>query len=277
MKKLSAASAALLLCLLVTGATSALAAQAAPSRVSSEPEPGEELHEAPEQVSITFDQPLDPSSFIAVENHCGERVDDKDTEVTANEMTVDLTSKVSGTYHVEYFAKGVAGVTGAKSEAFTFLVHGGPSCDPDGGGHNGHGNGNGNGHGNGHGNGNGNGHGNGHGNGGGEHNGGGHSGNHENGGEHSGSGGHSGSTDHDDHDSMSDGEHADQDHGAHEAAENKPEDHTGHEENGIQNIAFGPAGPPLRGPDGPAVVIALSLSVVLGVLGGTVLRISAPK
>lgn len=263
MRKLAAGSAALFLCLLVTGPTSALAAQEAPSRVSSEPEPREELHEAPEKVSITFDQPLDPSSFIAVENHCGDRVDDKQTEVTANEMEIDLTSKVSGNYHVEYYAKGIAGVTGANTDSFMFIVHGGPSCDPgDGGGHGKHGNGNG------------------HGKGGHNQHGTGHSGNGEHEGTNPGDGTtHSGTGHTDDHDTMT-GDHdaVGAEHDQHEAADDdKRGEHEGREENGIQNIAFGPAGPPLRGPDGPAVVIALSLSLVLGVLGGTVLRISAPK
>ena len=264
MRKLAATSMAVALCAVLTGSTVALAA-APPTRVSSEPEPGEELHEAPEQVSITFDQPLDPASFIAVENHCGNRVDDRDTEVTGNTMEVALTGRHSGTYHVSYFAKGLAGVTGQHTQSYTFEVHGGPSCGPgddhqhdDDDDHDG------------------------------KHDD--HDGKHDDddheGDEHSGDG-HDGddSETHAAGHSSDDGSHADMGHedgheanGEHDdAAAEHDGEHEGHEENGIPNFASGPTGPPLRGPDTPAVLIALGLSMVMGVLGGTVLRISAPK
>ena len=257
--------------LVLAGALVAPASAAPPSKVDSTPQDGDQVHEAPERVSISFDQPLDPESFIHVENHCGDRVDEQPTEVSGTEMSVPVTGNWAGMYHVTYLAKGLGGVTGQETGTFTFSVHAGDGCDGDKGGHE-HGGG-GNGH-------NGGGH-----DGGGEHGSG--SGNHGEQG-HSSSAGHEGaahrSTTH--ASSHSSGSSGGMDHGEHAvtpgggSVDHSSMDHSGHSggdnEDATNHIRSGPVNSS-GGPGNQAVVISLSLCALLGVLGGTVLRFSAPN
>jgi len=106
-------------------------AAAAPQYVGSEPAAGAEMHEAPNEVSITFSEPLDASSEIKVFDECDRRLDDGNTLVDLNPTTmrVGIDLKPSGPYKVAYDATGVAGVTGTTSGTFKFVVHGGPGCD----------------------------------------------------------------------------------------------------------------------------------------------------
>ncbi|MGH2808882.1 MAG: copper resistance CopC family protein [Actinomycetota bacterium] len=261
--------------LLVLAGAFVAPASAAPSKVSSDPDEGEQLHEAPERVTITFDQPLDPSSHIEVENHCGDRVDEQPTDVNGTEMSVPVTGNWGGMYHVTYVAKGVAGVTGQQTGRFMFSVHAGAECDGGGGGGHDHGGGGGTG--------------------------GGHDGGHEGGhggGGHEGSGEHgSGAGAHDPgaHESAAHGstthgsahgahagsgtDHAEMDHGGH-SSDGKHADHhangAGSERDETRNITSAPSGD-LRGPGSDAVMLSLGLCALLGLLGGALLRFSAPK
>ncbi len=128
-------------------AAAAAAGERAPQYVSSEPSPGEKVHEAPREVSVTFSEPLDRTSSLAVVDECGRRIDIRDTDVRANKMSVELARFPSGKYVVAYKATGLAGVTGTNSGSFAFRVHAGRSCDGNGMGHGEHGNGHGNGNG----------------------------------------------------------------------------------------------------------------------------------
>ena len=101
----------------------------APQYVSSEPEDGAKLHQAPDEVRATFSEPLDPSSEMIVEDHCGNRLDDGNVEVSANEMAVGIEKKPSGHYMVTYAAVGLAGATGTTNGEFSFMVHAGKACD----------------------------------------------------------------------------------------------------------------------------------------------------
>jgi methionine-rich copper-binding protein CopC len=112
----------------------------APEYVSSEPAKGEELHEAPERVEITFSEPLDPSSDLAVADDCGRRVDDGDVEILATQMSVGVAKQPAGKYTVRYSAVGLAGATGSSRGDYSFTVHAGPAC-PGGSAHQGHGGG----------------------------------------------------------------------------------------------------------------------------------------
>ena len=273
MRKIVARGFVVALLALVVGSTGASAtpspdasgtSQAPPSKIDSEPAEGAELHQAPDKVSITFDQPLDPSSQISVENHCGARADDRHTRVTGNSMEVDLGSDFAGTYHVSYFAKGVGGVTGQQSGAFTFSVHMGPSCDgkdhdhdkkkhkkkKHGPGHDDR-----------------------------KHKRGRDHDDHDPGSDHDGDT-HATSSHGDDH-SNGGGDHAGAGHagGRHGDAHGRNHDSGGGgtEANGIRDLAGGPTGPPLRGPDLPAVAMSLGLCMLMGVLGGAVLRMSSPR
>src|SRR5918996_243770 len=105
----------------------------APEYVSSEPGKGEQLHQAPGRVEITFSEPLDPSSGLAVADECGRRVDDGEVEILANQMSVGIARSPAGEYTVRYTAVGVAGATGSSPGAYSFVVHAGPACGGGGG------------------------------------------------------------------------------------------------------------------------------------------------
>ena len=127
MRKLLTGSYAALLVLLV--AAPAVAAQPAPPQYqSSEPSEGAKVHEPPDRVEVTFDQPLDASSTLTVTDECDRRIDDEATEVSGSTMSVALEEGPSGTYRVEYLAEGLGGLTGEEKGQFTFLSHSGTSC-----------------------------------------------------------------------------------------------------------------------------------------------------
>lgn len=127
MRKLLTGSYAALLVLLV--AAPAVASQPAPPQYqSSEPSDGAKVHEPPERVEVTFDQPLDEASSLTVTDECDRRIDDGATEVSGATMSVALGEGPSGTYRVEYLARGLGGLTGEEEGQFTFLSHSGTSC-----------------------------------------------------------------------------------------------------------------------------------------------------
>lgn len=267
------------------GASQALS----PGYVSSEPAHKEKVQEAPERVQVTFDEPLDASSDLTVTDECGRTVDDGNVEIQGNIMSVGIALKPSGAYQVTYFARGLGGVTGQESGMFGFQVATGPSCGEkkEGGGHQGHGGGDGKG-----GDGNGGEHEGGHGSGGGST---GHSG-------RSGSGGgtHGGMTDHGSvghssaskaHSAMgnagSSPRHGSNKHGSGKHGKGGAGKHgkggahglldilDRNERSGDRPLAAGPGDDPA--PDGQAVLIALGLSLLMGVVGGWLLRVSGAR
>ena len=263
MRKLVTGCYAALLVLLV--AVPAAYAAAPPQYQSSDPDDGATVHQPPDRVEVTFDQPLDPSSSLAVTDACDRRVDDGATEVSGSSMSVGLEKKPAGEYHVAYVARGLAGVTGENEGHFTFTAHAGQPCGAGSSKHGHHGNEN-------------------------EH-GGGHGGNEnhdemEHGaGEHS-SGEHgaaathgtdhaAGATDHADHGASTAGEHADHEDGergehADHASGSNDEDLAAGDVSGItdsdtsRNL--------VARADSNTLMIALGLCVVLGILGGWILR-----
>ncbi|MGH2735946.1 MAG: copper resistance CopC family protein [Actinomycetota bacterium] len=256
------------LVLLVAAAAPALAA---PQRLSSDPEPGAELHEPPSEVTISFSEPLDESSEIRVFDECERRLDDRDTQVSVNELTVGIELQPTGTYTVAYEA---VGLTGTAEDAYTFTVlHGGTSCDGSGGGHGGH-----DGHGDGGDDGGGSGDHEGHG---------GDSGRHGGGdGDHDGTGHDAHATDAHateghpagDHAVMGHREmraHGDHGHRNH-ANHNKHGEHQNNSNPGNPPQALG-GGPPITQPGAAAVLAALALATLFGVAGGWVLRVSNPR
>lgn len=115
-------------------------AQAAPAVLASDPERDSEVHEAPAEVSITFDMPLDANaSKLGVFDECGRRLDAGDLEVLGNKMTVSIEKTPAGLYEMRYVATPPAGATGTSSGIIPFTVHGGTVCGPEAGGHGGHG------------------------------------------------------------------------------------------------------------------------------------------
>ncbi|HYP22003.1 MAG TPA: copper resistance protein CopC [Actinomycetota bacterium] len=113
---------------LSAGSLPSAAAQAAPSYQSSDPAKDEMMDHPPTSVTVTFDQPLDQSSWMNVLDECGKEIDAGAATVDLNEMTVDIGKSPSGTYEVVYKAVGVAGVTGESASSFEFMVHHGKPC-----------------------------------------------------------------------------------------------------------------------------------------------------
>lgn len=114
----------------------------APEKTGSEPEDGAFLHEPPDEVKVTFSEPLDPSSTLAVFDECGLRIDGRDKTVTLNELRVSIAKQPAGVYVARYTATGIGEVTGTTEGQISFEVHFGPNCaggEEEGGGHGGHG------------------------------------------------------------------------------------------------------------------------------------------
>jgi methionine-rich copper-binding protein CopC len=126
------ASGGLLACVLALLTALALPAfaQAAPQYQDSEPGAGASVQNAPDHVSVTFNEPLDDSSNLTVVNECGKNVDNGVVTVSLNEMSVGLDeAHYSGTYRVAYTAVGLGGVTGTTNGSFTFDAAEGHPCD----------------------------------------------------------------------------------------------------------------------------------------------------
>src|SRR5687767_1723726 len=131
---------ALLMVLLAAPVLPAAAQGIAPEYVESEPSDGATMHQAPSEVIVRFSEPLDESSTMEVRDECGSKIDDGNVVVSLQEMSVGIAEEPSGPYKVNYYAKGIRGLTGQTTGSFTFTVHAGAACDGGGdGGHGGHG------------------------------------------------------------------------------------------------------------------------------------------
>src|SRR3712207_628582 len=104
------------------------AALLAPSYQSSEPSKGEMMDHPPSEVTVTFSEPLDQSSWMNVLDDCGNEIDAGPATVQLNEMTVGIGKTPSGNYKVVYKAVGLAGATGSSTSSFEFMVHHGKPC-----------------------------------------------------------------------------------------------------------------------------------------------------
>ena len=231
-----------------------------PTYLSSEPASGEQLHQAPQEVSVSFSEPLDQSSQLQIVDECGAPVNSGNTAVFGNEMSTGIVRTPSGTYTVEYKATGVGGVSGTTNGSFGFVVHAGTACDGSSGGH----------HGGGHSGGNGGGGGGGH-------------GGHQGGSDHSGHAlfGDDGTTAHSSHDgAMSDhaGRHEARSHDPHEG-DGKKHDARAEPSKDSPGTVDASAGDTQDGgllPAGrDAAMLGLSLTIALGLAGGWLLRVSA--
>lgn len=104
-------------------------AQAPPSYQSSEPAKDAMMDHPPSEVTVTFDQPLDQSSWMNVLDECGKEIDAGPATVELTEMTVQIGDRTpSGMYKVVYKAVGLAGATGTSTSSFEFMVHHGSPC-----------------------------------------------------------------------------------------------------------------------------------------------------
>lgn len=120
---------ALTLALSVAGGAALAAGPASPALLQSDPADDARLARAPEQVTLTFSQPLD-AHYSRVEIYvCDKRVDSSDATVTLSQITAPLTKRYAGSYKVYYFANGTPkGATGETTGTFTFKVKKGPAC-----------------------------------------------------------------------------------------------------------------------------------------------------
>ncbi|HEV2754792.1 MAG TPA: copper resistance CopC family protein [Actinomycetota bacterium] len=231
----------------------------APTYQSSDPEDGAMMDHPPSEVTVTFSEPLDASSQMSVFDECGTEIDSGAATVNVNEMQVGIGKTPAGTYKVVYTAVGLAGVTGQTKGSFDFMVHHGQPCKKGGGGHD-HNPGKGKGKGKGH-------------------------GDHDDKGEHD----HDGDGD-EDHDSMgpshSSGTHSSgSTHGGgHGSDHGSGQDKHAEHQDGGNGPADGPTAaapnPPVAsGPggvagaaDAQAMLVGLGLALLVGVLGGWLLR-----
>lgn len=262
-------------------------AQALPGRPqyeSSDPARGEMAHEV-DEVSITFDEPLDINSSELFVSVCDQDVTSSTPHFPdPRTIAVDVEGGEPGTYVASYSVSGLDDTPQERSDpaegTVKFALHTRSCDDGGGGGHNGHGNGNGGGsnHKGGHG-----------GHGGRKHDGG-HMG-------HNGEGGGS----HDDHDSTggthdthsggkhSDGTHkgghagGDGDHSKkHEGKHHQKGHGGGHGDHGDQGSAGNGGDRPTAAPEGPSrpnpalnLALVLLLPALVGLVGGRTLRARA--
>lgn len=253
---------------MAAGPLPSAAAQTAPTYQSSDPSKDEMLDHPPSQVTVTFDQPLDQSSWMNVFDECGKEIDAGAATVDLNELTVQIGDRTpSGTWEVVYKASGVAGATGSSGSTFEFMVHHGSPCKdgkkrhhhpPPGKdkGHDDHDDKDRD-HDEGHD----------------DHEGGDDGADHSDG--HSGMPGMTGSSDHDDH-SAGPSDHTGMGHGGGKGG------HDGHGGGPKPGSPEGGTEPPVMatgdtvpvGADGQAVLVGLGLALAVGVLGGWLLRLS---
>jgi len=100
------------------------AAQAHAHLTQSVPAAGATVAAAPEQVSLTFTENLEPAfSTVEVTDGSGARVDTGKAAVSGNTMQVGLKAGAPGTYHVKWHVVSVD--THTTQGSFTFHV-GGP-------------------------------------------------------------------------------------------------------------------------------------------------------
>jgi methionine-rich copper-binding protein CopC len=279
MKTVAATLFATLLGVAGVAAPALAAGPESPRYVTSDPGDGAEMSSAPARVTVTFSEPLDESSSLHVYDECGQPVDAGDTQVLGSRMDVGVAKTPSGHYTVVYDAQGFGGATGETKDDFSFHVTSGSPCgggsshhhhggDGDGSGHEGHPGGGHSGHDGGHGTGHG------------GHEGAGHDDHSAHGAGHDGHAtGHDGHTTHDGHarsghSGHGAGHHAGGGHHDHGSGLPGVHDLKGGAGKGLvqPRLAAGAGG---LAPNGRSVLIALGLSIVMGALGGLVLRASA--
>lgn len=108
---------------------------APPKYQDSEPDPNETAHHL-ERVSVTFNEPLDPTVSSLSVSACGHRVDNGTVifEDANRTMSVELDSTPVGTYTTNYTASGIDDTPAEKENptkgSFNFSYHE-PECDRD--------------------------------------------------------------------------------------------------------------------------------------------------
>jgi methionine-rich copper-binding protein CopC len=101
----------------------------APELVNSKPADKEGLHSAPTEVSLEFSEELDETaSTIEVRNECGKRVDEDSVEVAGAFVSTKLKGDSKGDYTVRYEATGFGSFSGTATGEYSFTVQVGSTC-----------------------------------------------------------------------------------------------------------------------------------------------------
>jgi methionine-rich copper-binding protein CopC len=100
-----------------------------PEFVESTPLDEEKLHSAPTEVSLEFSQEIDAAaSTIEILNECGKRVDNEAVEVTGTTLSAEVERDFKGSYTVRYEATGFGSFSGTATGDLSFDVHLGSTC-----------------------------------------------------------------------------------------------------------------------------------------------------
>lgn len=109
----------------MTMLTSPAAAHAAYE--SSDPGDGASVSSPPSRVTADFTEPVIDESYLQVFDPCGDQVDNGDSLVTADRISVSMSADKAGTYTVEFWV--VSSVDGHNTAGnFTFSSSGGDGC-----------------------------------------------------------------------------------------------------------------------------------------------------
>jgi methionine-rich copper-binding protein CopC len=101
----------------------------APELVESTPLDEERLHSAPTEVSLEFSEEIDAdASTLEVRNECGRRVDAEAVEVSGTTVSTEVEGDFKGSYTVRYEATGFGTFSGTATGEFSFTVHFGSTC-----------------------------------------------------------------------------------------------------------------------------------------------------
>lgn len=101
-----------------------------PEFVESTPLDEEKLHSSPTKVSLEFAHEIDvAASTIEVLNECGKRVDhEEEVEATGTTLSTEVEGDFKGSYTVRYEATGFGSFSGTATGELSFDVHLGSTC-----------------------------------------------------------------------------------------------------------------------------------------------------
>ena len=98
-----------------------------PQFESADPSPNQRAHRPPQEVSVTFNELLDPSSSAMSVFACGVRVDDDTSDVDGDTVSVSLARAPAGRYVVRYTVTGADDTPAERSDptrgSHSFSLH----------------------------------------------------------------------------------------------------------------------------------------------------------
>lgn len=94
---------------------------------SSDPDDGSSVSSPPSRVIADFTEPLTEGSMLAVYDSCGRQVDNRDSLVASDRLTVTMSGRYRGVYSVSFNVVSAVDSHNTKG-TFTFTVTGGAPC-----------------------------------------------------------------------------------------------------------------------------------------------------